>query len=111
MKTNTTRTLALLLVSAGLASCAQHQEVLRYDYVSSIEVPHTKHHVPHWRLHNGYWIWVMPRYVNGMVRYEVSNPQPSPIHQPVIVDPNSRCTEWREIRENNRVIRHERICR
>lgn len=53
----------------------------------------------------------MPRYVNGMVRYEVSNPQPSPIHQPVIVDPNSRCTEWREIRENNRVIRHERICR
>jgi hypothetical protein len=100
-----------MLLTASLTACATHPappQVIRYNSVPHYTV-HSNHHAPHWRQHNGRWVWVIPTIIGGVIGYEIARQQPSPVHQPVIVE-QITCSEWREVQDSNGRIYRERTC-
>ena len=82
------------------------------------------HH--HHRHHHGYHYyghqhhagrWIAPVIVGGIVGYALAQPsvtQPAPVivqQQPVYIQENVNCTEWKEIMLPNGTIARERYCR
>lgn len=82
--------LALLLVIVSLSASAQYRH---YQ-------PH-----PHWVWKPGMG-WVIPSIVSGVVVYEIVKAQ-----QPIVVEKQVVCTEWKEIQTPDGKIYRERSCR
>ena len=78
---------------------------------------HHRHHGHHHWNHAHPGKWIAPVIIGGVVGYALAQPsvaQPAPVivqQQPVYIQENVNCTEWKEVVQPNGTIVRERYCR
>ena len=69
----------------------------------------------HWqRGHNGVWYWVPALIIGGVAGAVIARESQTPViieREPVVVPPNTVCTEWKEIQLSDGKIYRERSCK